>query len=132
MAFSYNPPAADGTFQRPLDEVRFLTVDTTEPGQLDDATLLYFLGREEGSARRAAAAALNQRAANYIERSKTTKAVGDLNISKDYSAIASALQARADELADGGGAGGTDAMPFSPLGLPAQAGPVFYIGMMDR
>jgi len=84
---------------RPIDEVRFLSGDTDSSNQqVSDGEILYLLSEWNDDPYIAAAAVCESAASKASARADQSKSVGDLSISTQYGAQASAFSSRARSL----------------------------------
>ncbi len=95
MAFSYTGNPATSL----LDQVRFLTQDTNEPGQHTDEEIEWLLGESSGSPYDAAYQACLALAMKYVGKAGS-RSIGDVSITyadltKRYTDLAVNLRARA-------------------------------------
>lgn len=94
-SYTGNPSA------RSIDQVRFLAGDTDESNQMaGDAEILFLLEQWNQDYYYAAASVVEHAANRAASKADSSKSVGDLSISTQYAALATALNARAKVIRD--------------------------------
>lgn len=128
MAYTYSEPSG-GVFADAVSEVRYLLGDTTPsaPFSLTDAEIQYELAQAGGNRRLAAANAAYRMATRYSEQAVTTKSVGNLSLTKEYSSTADRYSRLAEQLRSGSDKG----LVGGPIFTADSTTPQFTLGMND-
>jgi hypothetical protein len=132
VTFGYTTANGAGVFPTPKDEVRFLSRDTVSTQySISDEEIAYYLGKEGGATRLAAADALDARATTIATLARKQVMVGPFRTESDANQIADGLRALAAALRNGT----ASSYDTVTIGLAddgwADETPVFDLGMND-
>jgi hypothetical protein len=130
MSYTYNEPTG-GVFGDDVSRVRYLLSDKTPaaPFSLSDGEIQYELTAAAGNVNLAAASVAYKMGQAYTRQATTSKSVGDLSLSRNYSGVAQSFFALSDELRSGRATNGITASGFFVADQPIE--PAFYVGQFD-